>query len=501
MKIVIVGGGTAAWLSAFIFSHATKGNDITLIESMDVPIVGVGEGSTGIFADLLNGRFFPTDVQFEEVKRVLDATPKLAINFKNWTSKKDKNYLSPVDGTPTATQFKDTLFLQGLKKHRENYHLSSTCGFNWNENRMAGGAFHFNTNKVGELLKNKCIYKGVEVINGTVQKCILNENGEVHSLLMDDNNMLEGDLFVDATGFKKFLISELDEWKWVDYVGHLPMNAAIPFDHRYEDMSEEEFNNIRPETTAQAMNAGWQWMIPTTHRVGKGYVFDDTMISEDEAIKEINDFYGKEIEVRNKIKFRSGRLDKQWMKNVLAIGLSGAFAEPLQATSIHTTIVQLIEFTRKYLKQSKEETLTDTNRNKFNTQMSRVYDDMRDFLVLHYTGDRDDTPFWKKIKTQEHITPQVKEILEMSKHTIPDMSTFNIYFGHVNNMLWNWTLAGLGHITPELAEKEMKYYRVDNEAWIDDHINKYRLESQNSQSMQDYIMDVNPLAKEKFVKS
>jgi hypothetical protein len=130
-----------------------------------------------------------------------------------------------------------------------------------------------------------------------------------------------------------------------------------------------------------------------------------------------------------------------------------------------------------------------------------VYDDMRDFLVLHYTGDRDDTPFWKKIKTQEHITPQVKEILEMSKHTIPDMSTFNIYFGHVNNMLWNWTLAGLGHITPELAEKEMKYYRVDNEAWIDDHINKYRLESQNSQSMQDYIMDVNPLAKEKFVKS
>jgi tryptophan halogenase len=496
MKIVIVGTGTASWISAFVLSHTTD-NEIFIIENTDIGIIGVGEGSTNIFIDLINGKHFKSKVHINDFIKALDCTPKLAIHFKDWTAKKGYDYYSPIDGTRTAFNFKDKLFIYALKTFKEKYHLASKCGYAVENNKMEGGAFHFDTTKVGSFFKPFCEDKGVKVINAFIDSVELDENGNIKNLLTKSKEKISGDFFIDATGFHKALFKHLD-YKWIDYKNNLPMNKAIPFHIRYENMTKEEFYKVKAVTTAQAMNAGWQWKIPTTRRLGCGYVFSDDFISDADAMKELDIFYNGKVDILKTIPFRSGRLENQWIKNVLAIGLTGAFAEPLQATSIHTTITQIIRFSQSYCKNNIQITLDDKMRDKFNLEMSRLYDDMRDFLVLHYTGDRDDTNFWKFIKTKEHITPLVKNMIEYSKHSIPDFNTMPVYYGHVNHQLWNWTLAGLGYLTPELAEKETKLYNLDDEDLLFNHIKYLDEQTKNSLSFQDFIMGNNEEAKNKF---
>jgi len=450
LNITIVGTGTASWLSAFILSHTTDHN-ITVIESVNTSIVGVGEGSTSVFSDLIGGRYFKTNIDLNEFTRVLECTPKLAIDFKGWT---DKDYYSPVDGTPSAFKIKDELFLQALAKDKNKYHLASQCGYNIENNRMLGGAFHFNTNNVDKFLRPYCEKKNVKVIQGYVDSVVFNDLGNIKQLVLKKNNQkIDTDFVIDGTGFHRAVLKHLD-YKWIDYVDNLPMNRAIPFHLKYEDMHDEQFNNIKAVTTAQRMNAGWLWQIPTTKRLGCGYVFSDEFISDSKAREEINKLYGREIDTANAIPFRSGRLEKQLIKNCLAVGLCGAFAEPLQATSIHTTIVQIMTFAQTYCVSN----LSEKMRTRFNNQMSRLYDDMRDFLVLHYATNKTDTKFWKMISEHKHLTPLVKEIIGYSKKAVPNFNTFNAYFGHVNHQLWNWTLAGLGYLTPDLAKQELQGY-------------------------------------------
>lgn len=459
MKITIVGTGTASWLSAFVLSYTTN-HDITVIESVDTPIVGVGEGSTSVFSDLIGGKYFKTDIDLNEFTKVLECTPKLAIDFKGWA---DNDYYSPVDGTPSAFKMKDELFLQALAKDKNKYHIGSQCGFNVENNKMVGGAFHFNTNNFDRFIRPYCEKKNVKVIHGFVKGVVFNDLGNIKQLVLNKNNQkIDTDFVIDGTGFHKAVIKHLD-YKWIDYVDNLPMNRAIPFHLKYDEMPEEEFNNLKAVTTAQRMSAGWLWQIPTTKRLGCGYVFSDEFISDNKAREEINKLYGREIQTTNAIPFRSGRLENQLMKNCLAVGLCGAFAEPLQATSIHTTIVQIITFAQTYCVPN----LSSKMKTKFNNQMARLYDDMRDFLVLHYATNKTDTKFWKMISEHKHLTPLVKEMIEYSKKAVPNFNTMNVYFGHVNHQLWNWTLAGLGYLTPELAKQELEnydcLYNLDNE--------------------------------------
>tara|TARA_E500000305_G_scaffold104746_1_gene101545 strand:+ start:308 stop:1738 length:1431 start_codon:yes stop_codon:yes gene_type:complete len=456
MKITIVGTGTASWLSAFVLSHTTN-HDITVIEAFNLPTIGVGEGSTAIFSDLIGGKYFKTNINLNDFTRELECTPKMAIDFKGWGN---NDYYSPVDGTPTAFHIKDELFLQALAK--DKCHISSQCGYNVEHNKLFGGAFHFNTNNFDKFIRPYCEKKNVKVIQGTVRSVIFNDFGNIKQLVLSDNSNVETDFVIDGTGFHRAIIKHLN-YRWIDYVDNLPVNRAIPIPVKYDDLSKEEFNDLKPVTTAQRMSAGWLWKIPTTKRLGCGYVFSDEFISDSKAREEVNKLFGREMEATNAIPFKTGRLEKQLMKNCLAIGLSGAFAEPLQATSIHTTIVQIMTFAQTYCVEHLDEKM----RTKFNNKMSKLYDDMRDFLVLHYATNKTDTKFWKMISEHKHLTPQVKEIIEYSKSAVPNFNTFDAYFGHVNHKLWNWTLAGLGYLTPKLAKQELENYdctfNLDNE--------------------------------------
>jgi tryptophan halogenase len=246
--------------------------------------------------------------------------------------------------------------------------------------------------------------------------------------------------------------------KWKSYKNNLPVDTAMPFLLRHKPGEI-----IEPVTTAWAQTAGWMWQIPTVERYGCGYVFDSNFITNEQAQAEIEQVLGQAIDPIKFLKFETGRLEQVWHKNCLALGLCAAFAEPLEATSIHGTIVQLNAFIFDYLKDTVEDTVNIGSQNIYNNRICSMYDDFKDFLVLHYQSQRTDSEFWRWMKTGETRTDFVNNIIEMSRSKIPQGTDFRSYYGYAGAPLWNWVLIGLGILTKYQAEKEMTFYGVDKE--------------------------------------
>jgi tryptophan halogenase len=204
------------------------------------------------------------------------------------------------------------------------------------------------------------------------------------------------------------------------------------------------------------------WKIPTSERYGCGYVYSDDHISADQAQQEVEELLGHAIEPIKNIKFTAGRGELLWKNNCLALGLASAFAEPLEATSIHTTIAQLLTFIFEYLQDTSELTMVESRIDEYNRQMIRMYDDIKDFLVLHYQGGRTDSEFWMKITNKETITERVENILDMCDNKLmPTIYTFgDNYLGMIGAGLHNWTLAGLDKIGPEHAKVQLTKFNV-----------------------------------------
>jgi tryptophan halogenase len=204
------------------------------------------------------------------------------------------------------------------------------------------------------------------------------------------------------------------------------------------------------------------WQIPLMDRKGCGYVFSDEFTTPEKAQVEIEQLLGKKIEVRKHIKFDAGRQEASWIKNCLAIGLSSAFLEPLEATSIHSTIVQAQWFANEFLKTTIEDTLNEGSRKIHNRKVATLYDDIKDFLVMHYMGGRSDSEFWKFIKSGETKTEAVKEILEMIKGKMPTTVDLPSYDGAAGWPLYSFVMAGLNLIPKGLGTKELHFNLKDH---------------------------------------
>jgi tryptophan halogenase len=211
-----------------------------------------------------------------------------------------------------------------------------------------------------------------------------------------------------------------------------------------------------PMTGATALSAGWMWDIPLATRRGCGYVFDSNFITHEEAQSEVESYLGKKIKPIKFINFEAGRGTEFWKGNVLALGLSAAFVEPLEATSIHSTIIQLLIFVKEYLLTDQSATITETNQYSYNLKISRLYDSFMEFISFHYQGGRTDTPFWQSIQREKKISPLAKVYLEKCRHMIPGFLEINGIIGSPAASLWNWIAAGLGLITSSQAEKELQ---------------------------------------------
>jgi flavin-dependent dehydrogenase len=453
MKITIVGGGTAGWLAAYYICSAQPGlHELTVIESSKIGIIGAGEGSTGLFTNVLNGHFFPRKVDLDNFINFCDATNKIGIKFVGW-DKHQTSFFSPLDGSNTALSTNDILFKYVLSKFgNQKVHLASRLGvdFHTGKNYEVIDALHFNAHKVGEYFKDICISLGVSYYDAVVKNIIQhNETGNIISLVLDNNLTLEADLFIDCSGFNRILMNRL-QVPWISYSKYLPLNSALPFLLEYQPNE-----TIEPCTTATALSSGWMWDIPLKNRRGCGYVYNDTFISADDAKKELENKLKRPIVPIKTIKFDPGRSEVFWKKNVLCLGLASSFVEPLQATSIHTTLAQIILFVNDFLMPDKQSVDTEENKRSYNKRMSEMYDITLDFISLHYQGGRNDTPFWRWISEEKIVSPYVQDLIQRSKNKVVGHHEIGIKFGAPAVGLWNWTIAGLNLIEPKTATTDL----------------------------------------------
>ena len=450
MKIVIAGGGTAGWLAAYIISQSQPGvHDITVVESSSIGIIGTGEGSTGKLIEILNGDFTyrKNTIDIDDFVRKTDATNKNGIRHINWTGDKS-SYFAPLDFSPSAFTLNDLIFKYVLANvSKENIHLASEIGirhFHKIEDRYE--ALHVDGHKVGQFFKN-ILSKTVYTIDSVIKDINVNNFGDVESIILDDGKNIDADFFIDCTGFSK-IFSGPTKNKWISLKKYLPVNTAIPFilDH------DEE---IIPETKAVALSSGWMWDIPLQTRRGCGYVFDDNFISVDDAKAEVESFLGIEVEPRKIIKFDSGHIEQFWKNNVLYLGLSSSFVEPLEATSIHNTIIQTLIFVNEFLHKEKEHTILHNNQEVYNKRISLLLSTTVDFISMHYQGGRMDSEFWRYISQEEVITDVAKEIVEITKYSIPGYISLNGIYGSFSIPLANWIFAGMGMIDNQKALRSL----------------------------------------------
>ena len=385
-KIKIIGGGSSGLISALILKSRFNFLNIEIIKSDKIGIIGVGEGSTEHFIEFMNF----CGINYKEFIKECDATLKIGILFKDWTK---NSYFHNVISAYT----KDTKVGQYYAGYAFNYSKNlpqfSTTDYNYLDNLIPNldysdtngpaKSYHFNTFKFNEYLIKKCKQKNIKITDDIICDTILNEKGEIDHLVGEKSNY-KSDFYIDCTGFKRVLMSKLKP-KWVSYSKYLLMNEAIAFPTKDTD-------EYPPYTLSQAMKYGWMWRIPTQGRWGNGYVFNNNYINSDQAKKEVEDFLGYEIDIFKNIKFDPGCLDKIWINNCMTVGLSSSFLEPLEATSIGTTINQMFLFLN-YIQNYNEKNILD-----FNKKIKLIIDNTRDFVLLHYVTDRQDTDFWKDIK-------------------------------------------------------------------------------------------------------
>jgi tryptophan halogenase len=466
-RFVVVGGGTAGWITAFILQDSARRLKLdattSVVESSKIPTVGVGEATTAAFRVFL--KQFGID-EFEFF-RSTEATFKLGIRHHNWR-RPGFTYYGPIDdphqvveapaGAPSdylnvysvgaGRPVEDMHLFGPLLKRRKAPYARKADG-----SLIALGpfhhAFHFDQSLVGKFLKAKS--KGVEIIDAIVSGVERDAgSGDIRALVMDDGRRVEGDFFIDATGFRKRLIVKELNAPWISYAHELPVNRALPFWLEIEE--GEEINNY---THAWAQSSGWMWQIPTQFRYGCGYVYSDEFQTPDGAKAEVEAVLGRPIEVRDDIRFTIGRLEKAWIGNCLAVGLCQSFLEPLESTSIHGTIVQMMLFAGRYMKAP--EKFTQGQRDDYNARVGRQVDDFRTFVNTHYVTEREDTPFWREVKANR-IHPETRERLAHWREHMPHREDFPDYLGglpHVETVLHYPVLDGLGLLDPAVAKAEM----------------------------------------------
>ena len=461
MKIVIVGGGTAGWLAALMISKIRPEHSVTCIESSKIGIIGAGEGSTGSLTNVVQNIMWNLGCNEQDFIKECDATIKLGIKHIGWGPNKNKHYYGPIDGTPTSNDFADIVFQHALGyREQDLLHISTELGYKIHHNKNSfvekegNHAYHFDAHKVGQYFKKICdtvthIDSEVENVN------ISSESGFVELVKLSNGVTVKGDMFIDASGFNQVLMKAVGG-KWKSYKENLPVNSALPFLLPYEDD-----DIIEPVTNAWAQNNGWCWQIPTKERRGCGYVFCDDFVTPDQAHAELEQTIGRKVDPIRLLKFDSGRQEKVWIKNVLSVGLCAAFAEPLEATSIHTTIMQLKHFIFSCLGQTNQETCNPGQVENYNEVNGNLYDNMKDFLVAHYTCGRNDTEFWKYIDSGATMTPFVENMRGLCKHRVPNTSMFPKQEGSAGWPLWSFVLAGTGQLTDDVARREIEFNKTD----------------------------------------
>lgn len=416
-NVIVIGGGSAGWMTATTFIRNFKETlKITVIESPNISTVGVGESTIGGISTWLES------VGLNDISlfaKETDATLKLSIRFEDFYRIGDggwhypfgqANYFGTVDHSNDwcikkiyypETPFSDfaETYNSQMALVKNNKLSDNFTGFDFKRDK----ALHFDATKFGLFLKNKvCIPEGVIYIKSEVKDIKLDEDGSIKNITLENGQVLTADLFIDCTGFNSLLLDKTLKEEFVSYENILPNNSAWATRLPYKD-KEKEINSY---TNCTAIENGWVWQIPLWSRWGTGYVYSDKYVSEDDALVEFKNFikrkgYGNltdDLEFR-KLKMRVGLHERLWVKNVVAIGLSAGFIEPLESNGLYTVheflrLLMIILKRRKYIAQF--------DRDNYNHKCVDMFIQFSRFVAMHYAlSHRDDTKYWRDVSQRK----------------------------------------------------------------------------------------------------
>jgi tryptophan halogenase len=404
VRVVVLGGGTAGWMSAAALQKLLGGLvEVHLVESEDIGIVGVGE------ATLPHIRGFVERLGIDEAAfmKATHATYKLGIDFRDfgrigdsyvhpfgsfgeevagvgfhhyWLEMERQGLAQPIGAYSLAVE---AALANKFRPPAEDASLASTYGY----------AYQFDATLFGPFMREFGLGIGVKRTEGKVVEVRQHPaSGDVTTLVLEDGRTIDGDLFVDCSGFRSLMLGNTLGEDWEDWSPWLPCDraAAMPCAHTTPE--------IEPYTRATARPAGWQWRIPLQHRIGNGYVFSSAFISEDEACAAlVAGVEGQKLADPRLLRFRAGRRKHSWSHNVIAVGLASGFLEPLESTSIYLAQMAITYLIELFPLEGK---IDPRDRDEFNRLVDMEYDRVRDFLILHYHATtRDDSEFWNHVRT------------------------------------------------------------------------------------------------------
>lgn len=460
-NVTILGGGTAGWLIALYAKTMLPTKRITLIESDKIGILGAGEGSTPqliSFLDILN-------IPVSRLIREADVTLKQGIKFTNWQNGGEKDWFYHpfvgfgnvaaselsferyLAGTPTVfTQVAKTgdsqndwcFMTRVMEQKKVSFRKIQNQSYSTDDpiyqfEKMGAFSLHFDARKLAALLAETGKERGIAYVEGVVEDYETDDEGYVTKLILESGKEVETDFVFDCSGFKSFFANKFDS-EWVNADQHLTVNAAMPF---FLEMDDE----IPSFTEAIAMKYGWVWKIPLQSRYGCGYVFNSRMIDDEQAKAEIVEWLGYEPQWPREKSFSwtPGYLKEPWKKNVYTAGLSAGFVEPLEATSIWTTVINWANLLlgNSEIMYMKDQSIIDD----FNEYWRIYQEEVIGFVYAHYMGGRTDTEFWTHY-TEENAPQKAKFYLDkVNKRALMVNDFIDHHFFEIDS--WSYILLGL----------------------------------------------------------
>ncbi len=420
LEIVIVGGGTAGWMSAAGLVGVLKPDQVKvrLVESDDIGTVGVGEATLPQMREF-NDRI---GIVESDMMRKTNATFKLGIEFRDWGFK-GSSYVHPfgAHGRPLggvgfhhqwtrarlAGQAADigdySYAITASRRNRFDFPAMDKTAVN----STYDYAYHFDAGLYARYLRGWCEARGLTRTEGKVMEVRLDPtSGDVAAIVLESGEEITGDLFIDCSGFRGLIIGGALNGSFEDWTRWLPCDRALA-------VPTERSEDFTPFTRSTALEAGWQWRIPLQHRTGNGYVYSSSFISDDEAITRLmGNLDGAPLMDPKPIRFKSGRRTASWTKNCIAVGLASGFLEPLESTSIYLTQVAVLTLLDLLPRRPIDPVLAE----EFNRVVDNEYDRVRDFLILHYHANtRTDSELWRHCREME-IPDTLREKMALFGH-------------------------------------------------------------------------------------
>lgn len=502
--IVILGGGTAGWLAACYLQRCLgadpeSGVRIRLVESPEIGTIGVGEATVPTLRGTIAALGIPEAALFAGC----DATLKNGIRFVGWREGGDlasDRYDHPFEGLAPYDGYSTAVHWLNLKQRGAAVPaLADACVV---QTALMDGerspktmqspefqaplpyAYHLDATKLAVLLRDTALSRGVEQIKGEVIE-VRKRGTDIEALVLAEGAVIAGDFFFDCSGFRAVLLDKALGVPWHSYADQLPCDRAVAMPWSYGS----ESGPLRSYTTATAQSAGWTWEIDLQTRTGAGYVYASAHCSDDEALETLKrQMAGREAMAPPRLlRMRVGRAERAWDGNCMALGLSGGFIEPLESTAIY-----LIEYALQlFVDHLPAQGGLERCRDRVNQLMAGVYDELRDFVLLHYVlSQREDSPFWRHVTGSVVLPDSLVADLRLWEAKLPSPSDMRHRISLFGAHNWLYIMAGLRWL-PEFGIGQAPFIPAANSMAALEHVRTLRsLAAEQSPAMRDYVHKV-----------